>query len=77
MRGLPPRAQPTDDAEYARIPAACRRFGVSRSGLYRAAASGQIRLLKLGHTTLVDLASMRAFMATLPAASLRAPKQAP
>lgn len=64
-------------AEYARIPKTCGRFGISRSRLYREAALGNIKLVKLGNATLVDIASMRAFMAKLPAASLRAPKDAP
>ncbi len=62
------------DPEYARIPAATRRYGISRSWLYREAALGRVRLVKLGNATLVDLASLRAFMAGLPSAKLRAPK---
>ena len=40
--------------------------GFSRSALYRAAAAGEIKLLKLGRTTLVDLASVRAYLDRLP-----------
>ena len=58
--------------EFARIPYTTGRYGISRSGLYREAALGNIRLVKLGNATLVDLASVRAFMARLPAAKLRA-----
>ena len=61
-------------AEFARIPEATGRFGISRSRLYREAALGRVRLVKLGSATLVDLASLRAFMAGLPAAKLRTPK---
>jgi hypothetical protein len=60
--------------EFARIRGTMARYGISRSGIYRHAALGDIRLVKLGNATLVDLASVRAFMARLPAASLRAPK---
>ena len=58
---------------YARIPHACRRYGWSRSGLYRLAGKGLIRLVKLDGTTLVDCESADAFMAGLPAAAIRAP----
>jgi hypothetical protein len=61
-------------AKFARIPEATGRFGISRSRLYREAALGKVRLVKLGSATLVDLASLREFMARLPAAKLRAPK---
>jgi hypothetical protein len=66
-----------DDApEYARIPEACRRYGVSRSGLYRLAGEAKIRLVKLAGATLVDCGSVRAFMHTLPPASVRVPSSA-
>ena len=48
-------------------------FGTSRSAIYRAAAAGHIKLSKLGKTTLVDTASMLAFLDGLPALN---PKQA-
>ena len=48
-------------------------FGVSRSAVYRAAAAGHIKLSKLGKTTLVDTASMLAFLDGLPSIT---PKQA-
>ena len=48
----------------ARAPAI---FGLSRSGLYRLHAAGKIRLVKLStRRVLVDCASVRAFLATLP-----------
>ena len=70
------REPPIDESgpEFARIPYTTARYAISRSGLYREAALGNIRLVKLGHATLVDLASVRAFMARLPAAKLRARK---
>lgn len=40
--------------------------GLSRSAIYRAAASGDIKLLKLGRSTLVDVASVRAYLDRLP-----------
>ncbi len=59
---------PGAEPEYARIPETCRRHGLSRSGIYRLYADRKIRLVKLGRTTLVDMVSVRAFMATLPQA---------
>ncbi len=48
--------------------------GLSRSAIYREAGNGRIKLMKLGRTTLVDMASLKAFLASLPAANIRAPK---
>ncbi len=48
--------------------------GVSVPSLYREAGKGNIVLLKYGRSTLVDLASLRAFLARLPRASIRAPR---
>ena len=50
--------------------------GLSRSGIYRAAAEGKIKLLKFGRTTLVDMASVRDFLAALPAAQIGTGKAA-
>ena len=52
----------------ARAPAI---FGVSRSGLYRLAAAGSIRLFRLGGRTLVDAPSVRRFLELQPALELR------
>ena len=45
--------------------------GLSRSAIYREAGAGHIKLLKLGRTTLVDMATVRTFLARLPAAQIR------
>ncbi len=66
-------SDPSGAPRYARIPHACRRYGWSRSGLHRLAGKGLIRLVKLDGATLVDCESADAFMAGLPAASIRAP----
>jgi hypothetical protein len=60
--------------EFARIADTTARFGISRSGIYREAAAGHIRLVKHGAATLVDIASVRAFMTRLPAANIRLAK---
>ena len=57
------------------LPRAPAVTGMSRSAIYRAAAAGHIRLLKLGKSTLVDLASVRAFLASLPTAEIRGASQ--
>ena len=56
------------------IPAAVLASGLSRSAIYREAGQGRIKLLKLGRTTLVDMASIRAFLASLPLANIKPPK---
>ena len=62
--------------EYARLPEACRRYGLSRSRLYLLAGEGLVRFVKDGNTTLVDLGTVRAYLASRPAASIRPPKAA-
>lgn len=59
-----------DEPEYLRIPAVMGRYGLSRSGIYRAAAEGKINLIKCGRATLVEAASVRAFLAGLPRATV-------
>lgn len=49
--------------------------GLSRATIYRLAGNGALRLLKSGRTTLVCAESLRAYMASLPAAEIRAPKR--
>jgi len=41
-------------------------FGPSRATWYRAAASGQVRLVKVGRATFLDTESVLAFLANLP-----------
>ncbi len=51
--------------------------GLSRSAIYRAAGEGKITLLKAGRTTLVCMASARAFLAGLPRAVVGRGQPAP
>ncbi len=53
------------------LPQAPSALGLSRSAIYRAAAEGKIKLKKLGRSTLVDMPSARAFLASLPDAKVR------
>jgi excisionase family DNA binding protein len=62
--------------EYGRIPEACRRYGLSRSRLYLLAGEGSIRFVKVGNATLVDLGSVRAYLASCPPAEIRPSKAA-
>jgi hypothetical protein len=62
--------------EYGRIAEACRRFGLSRSRLYLLAGEGQVRFVKAGFATLVDLGSVRDYLAACPCAQVRSPKSA-
>ncbi len=61
----------TPAPEMVPLPRAPGMFGLSRSGLYRLAADGKIKMVKIGSRTLVDAASVRAFLATLPALEVR------
>jgi hypothetical protein len=57
--------------EMVPLPRAPGIFGVSRSRLYLLAAEGRIRMVKCGSRTLVDAASVRGYLATLPPVTLR------
>lgn len=52
--------------EMVPLPRAPSIFRLSRSALYRLAADGHIRMVKMGARTLVDASSVRTFLATLP-----------
>jgi hypothetical protein len=67
----------TDSApEYGRIPEACRRYGLSRSRLYLLAGEGLVRFVKVGSAPLVDLGSVRTYLANCPPATIRQPNVA-
>jgi hypothetical protein len=48
----------------------------SRSQLYRDLSAGNIKALKRGRKTLIDMDSLRAHLASLPAATFRTPAKA-
>jgi hypothetical protein len=58
------------------IPDAQRVSGLSRSEIYRRLAAGDLRAVKSGSRTLVLMASLRAHLDSLPAATFRSPKAA-
>jgi hypothetical protein len=53
-----------------RIRDACRISGISRSALYEHIGAGRITAKKSGAATLVDAASLRAFLESLPPAPI-------
>jgi len=55
---------------------AVRISGLSRSELYRRLSDGKVQAVKSGSRTLILMDSLRAHLASLPAATFRAPKSA-
>jgi excisionase family DNA binding protein len=62
---------PSLEPQFVPLPRAPALFGLSRSALYRLAADGRVRMVKMGARTLVDAESVRAFLATLPPVEVR------
>lgn len=75
LPAAPAKLTPPVQPEVARIPTACLVSGMSRSAIYREAGRGNIVLLKIGRATLVDMASVRAYLAGLPRAEIRRPRE--
>jgi len=61
----------TSNSAYATILAWCRLSGMGRSASYEALGRGDLRAIKLGTRTLIDVPHGLAWLATLPAASVR------
>lgn len=53
------------------VPQAARMLGISRSKFYRQMQRGAIRAVKAGKRTLVPIASLNAYLASLPEALFR------
>lgn len=68
-----------DEAEpiFINLKEATRLTGISRSELYRRLAKGEIEARKLGSSLLIDLASLRTFVAGLPRAEFTPPPRKP
>ncbi len=56
---------------YATVPDWCAITGMSRSGTYEALGRGDLRAIKLGARTLVDVQHGLAWLASLPPAAVR------
>lgn len=54
------------DPLFLRVSEACRMIGVGRTKLYELVASGHVTARKIGSRTLIEMASIRAFAASLP-----------
>jgi excisionase family DNA binding protein len=51
---------------HINVASACSRYSIGKTLLYRLLRDGHIRAVKLGARTLVDVASMDRYFATLP-----------
>lgn len=72
---LPPAINP-DMVRLARLPVAQAFSGLSKTHLYGIARIGLVRFVKCGRSTLVDMESLRAYLASLPDARMTPPKSA-
>ncbi|MBO1073363.1 helix-turn-helix domain-containing protein [Roseomonas marmotae] len=61
----PSSAEPAlaSEREYGGFAAFHQKFGLSRATAYRLEKKGHIRFVKVGGRTLIDFASVRAFLA--------------
>jgi len=66
---------PRTDPIAVPIPEAVALSGMSHSAVYRELASGNLRAVKQGARTLVMMDSIRAYLASLPAATFRQPRR--
>ena len=62
---------PAHEALAIRMADATAILGASKSTIYKLAAEGQLRLIKLGRTTLIDGNSARSLLKQLPQVELR------
>ena len=60
------RAQTLSEPYALRLPAAEAYSGMSRAGIYRAIAAGELEIKKDGRTTLIVFASLKRRMENLP-----------
>jgi len=63
-------AQSSVRPKYAPIPQACEILGFKRSKLYELARQGNLRIIKIGSRSLVDIDHALRFMESLPQADL-------
>jgi excisionase family DNA binding protein len=71
----PEGVNPDPSAAFFRIRTATATYGVSRSFIYRALAEGKVVAVKAGRSVLIDGNSLRTYLAGLPRAVFRAPRQ--
>lgn len=57
------------------VPDACRTSGVGTTKLYELIGQGVLDARKAGRRTLITADSLRAYLSTLPPATIRAPRR--
>jgi hypothetical protein len=62
--------------KFAPLPQWCAISGMSRTASYNALGRGDLKAIKVGARTLVDVDAGLAWLRSLPAAQIRAPKAA-
>jgi hypothetical protein len=62
--------------KFAPIPQWCVISGMSRTATYNALGRGDLKAIKVGSRTLVDVEAGLAWLRALPAAQIRAPRAA-
>lgn len=71
---MPTNLHPQTPPRYGRIPQVTRAYGINRTRVYELIATGRISAIKDGRSTLIELASVDAYLASLPPANIRLPK---
>jgi hypothetical protein len=61
--------------QYATIPRWCLISGMGRTRTYEEAGAGNLRIIKVGGRSLVDVPHGLGWMRSLPSAAITAPKQ--
>jgi hypothetical protein len=62
--------------KFAPLPQWCVISGMSRTATYNALGRGDLKAIKVGSRTLVDVEAGLAWLRSLPAAQIRAPRAA-
>jgi hypothetical protein len=62
--------------KFAPLPQWCAISGMSRTATYNALGRGDLKAIKIGSRTLLDVDTGLAWLRSLPAAQVRAPKLA-
>lgn len=62
--------------KYASLPQWCAISGMSRTSTYNALGRGDLKAIKIGTRTLVDVDAGLDWLRSLPAAQIRAPRAA-
>lgn len=64
------------EPKYAPLPGWCALSGMSRTASYNALGRGDLKAIKVGSRTLIDVEAGLAWLRSLPAAQIRAPRAA-